>query len=105
MLFFLINGCRSMKLNLEQYKAFLDELAKNKKVELADVKKKMANCGPPGFTGGTGSGVRVIYYILLLVSAKIHVIILPVAHRASPCSFDQSVSRTVALVSYRTIFR
>lgn len=40
-----------MKLSLEQYKAFLDELAKSKKVELAEIKSKMANCGPPGVTG------------------------------------------------------
>ncbi|XP_012226072.1 tubulin polymerization-promoting protein homolog isoform X2 [Linepithema humile] len=47
---------KSMKLGVEQYKAFLDELAKSKKVELTEIKKKMANCGPPGFTGGA-SGV------------------------------------------------
>lgn len=41
-----------MKLGIEQYKAFLEELAKNKKVDLAEMKKKMANCGPPGVTGG-----------------------------------------------------
>ncbi|OXU19725.1 hypothetical protein TSAR_004953, partial [Trichomalopsis sarcophagae] len=42
---------KSMKLSLEQYKAFLDELAKSKKVELAEIKSKMANCGPPGVSG------------------------------------------------------
>ncbi|XP_020294794.1 TPPP family protein CG45057 [Pseudomyrmex gracilis] len=48
---------KSTKLNLEQYKTFLDELAKNKKVEVAEIKKKMANCGPPGFSGGaSGAG-------------------------------------------------
>ncbi|XP_043290046.1 tubulin polymerization-promoting protein homolog [Venturia canescens] len=48
---------KSNKLGLEQYKAFLEELSKNKKVELAEMKSKMANCGPPGFTGGTsGAG-------------------------------------------------
>ncbi|XP_011330934.1 TPPP family protein CG45057 isoform X2 [Ooceraea biroi] len=46
---------KSVKLNLEQYKAFLDELAKGKKVELAEIKKKMANCGPPGFTGSSSA--------------------------------------------------
>lgn len=50
---FFINN-RSTKLNLEQYKTFLDELAKNKKVEVTEIKKKMANCGPPGFSGGAG---------------------------------------------------
>lgn len=47
---------KSMKLGLEQYKTFLEELAKSKKVELAEIKKKMANCGPPGVTGTSGAG-------------------------------------------------
>ncbi|CAK9795131.1 Tubulin polymerization-promoting protein homolog [Anthophora plagiata] len=45
---------KSMKLGIEQYKTFLEELANNKKVDLATMKKKMANCGPPGFTSGAG---------------------------------------------------
>ncbi|CAK9824590.1 Tubulin polymerization-promoting protein homolog [Anthophora retusa] len=48
---------KSMKLGIEQYKMFLEQLANNKKVDLATMKKKMANCGPPGFTSGTaGAG-------------------------------------------------
>lgn len=48
---------KSTKLGLEQYKTFLDELAKSKKMELAEIKKKMANCGPPGVTAGaSGTG-------------------------------------------------
>ncbi|XP_011691973.1 PREDICTED: TPPP family protein CG45057 isoform X2 [Wasmannia auropunctata] len=47
---------KSTKLGSEQYKMFLEELAKSKKVELAEIKKKMANCGPPGVTAGTASG-------------------------------------------------
>lgn len=48
---------KSTKLGLEQYKTFLDELAKSKKMELAEIKKKMANCGPPGVTAGaSGAG-------------------------------------------------
>ncbi|XP_017891602.1 TPPP family protein CG45057 [Ceratina calcarata] len=48
---------KSTKLGIEQYKAFLDELAKSKKVNLTEMKKKMANCGPPGVTvGGSGAG-------------------------------------------------
>lgn len=43
-----------MKLGIEQYKTFLEELAKNKKVDLTEMKKKMANCGPPGVTGAAG---------------------------------------------------
>nr|XP_034179477.1 tubulin polymerization-promoting protein homolog [Osmia lignaria]XP_034179478.1 tubulin polymerization-promoting protein homolog [Osmia lignaria]XP_034179479.1 tubulin polymerization-promoting protein homolog [Osmia lignaria]XP_034179480.1 tubulin polymerization-promoting protein homolog [Osmia lignaria]XP_034179481.1 tubulin polymerization-promoting protein homolog [Osmia lignaria] len=46
---------KSMKLGIEQYKAFLEELAKNKKVDLAEMKKKMANCGTPGVTSGAGA--------------------------------------------------
>ncbi|XP_072759381.1 tubulin polymerization-promoting protein homolog [Anoplolepis gracilipes] len=46
---------KSTKLGLEQYKAFLDELAKSKKVELSEIKKKMANCGPPGVSTGSGA--------------------------------------------------
>ncbi|XP_011303011.1 TPPP family protein CG45057 [Fopius arisanus] len=41
---------KSMKLSMEQYKAFLEELAKAKKIELTEIKNKMANCGPPGIT-------------------------------------------------------
>ncbi|XP_003696054.1 tubulin polymerization-promoting protein homolog [Apis florea] len=45
---------KSMKLGIEQYKSFLDELAKSKKVDPAEMKKKMANCGPPGVSAGAG---------------------------------------------------
>lgn len=47
---------KSMKLNLEQYKTFLEELAKGKKLDLAEIKNKMANCGPPGVTGSSSAG-------------------------------------------------
>ncbi|XP_076295773.1 tubulin polymerization-promoting protein ringmaker isoform X1 [Lasioglossum baleicum] len=47
---------KSMKLGIEQYKAFLDELAKAKKVDLAEMKKKMATCGSPGVTSSTAAG-------------------------------------------------
>lgn len=47
---------KSMKLNVEQYKSFLDELAKAKKIELAEIKNKMANCGPPGISNVGGAG-------------------------------------------------
>lgn len=64
-LIFFILVHRSTKLGLEQYKTFLDELAKNKKVELTEIKKKMANCGPPGVTAGA-SGVRIKFIYLTL---------------------------------------
>lgn len=50
---------RSMKLGIEQYKSFLDELGKSKKVDPAEMKKKMANCGPPGVSAGAG-GVSIV---------------------------------------------
>lgn len=46
---------KSTKLGIEQYKTFLDELAKSKKVELTEIKKKMANCGSPGVTTGSNT--------------------------------------------------
>lgn len=46
---------KSTKLGIEQYKAFLEELAKSKKVDLAEMKKKMANCGPPGVSSGAST--------------------------------------------------
>ncbi|XP_071626484.1 tubulin polymerization-promoting protein homolog isoform X1 [Temnothorax longispinosus] len=48
---------KSTKLGVEQYKTFLEELAKSKKVDAAEMKKKMASCGPPGVTAGaSGAG-------------------------------------------------
>lgn len=42
---------KSMKVTLDDYQKFLEDLAKNKKVDVEDIKTKMANCGQPGFTG------------------------------------------------------
>ncbi|KAK9708312.1 p25-alpha [Popillia japonica] len=42
---------KSMKLGIADYKKFLDELAKAKKVELEEIKEKLAACGQPGVTG------------------------------------------------------
>ncbi|XP_017475787.1 PREDICTED: TPPP family protein CG45057-like [Rhagoletis zephyria] len=39
---------KAMKISYTDYNKFLDELAKAKKVELSDIKKKMAGCGAPG---------------------------------------------------------
>jgi len=58
---------------LEQYKIFLEELAKNKKMEVVEIKKKMANCGSPGFTSG-GGGVCI--QISLFNSAKLYSVLL-----------------------------
>lgn len=39
---------KSMKLSLSDYNKFLDDLATTKKVDLAEIKNKLANCGAPG---------------------------------------------------------
>lgn len=39
---------KSMKLSLSDYNKFLEDLATTKKVDLAEIKNKMANCGAPG---------------------------------------------------------
>ncbi|XP_052892475.1 tubulin polymerization-promoting protein homolog [Anopheles moucheti] len=44
---------KSMKLTLEDYNKFLEDLAKTKKVELDEIKNKMANCGAPGVHNAT----------------------------------------------------
>jgi len=46
---------KSLKLSLPDYQKFLDELAKAKKVEVAEIKEKMISCGPPGTTGTTAA--------------------------------------------------
>ncbi|XP_064541047.1 tubulin polymerization-promoting protein homolog isoform X2 [Drosophila montana] len=39
---------KAMKITLADYNKFLEDLAKTKKVELAQIKQKMAGCGAPG---------------------------------------------------------
>lgn len=39
---------KSMKLSPSDYNKFLEDLATTKKVDLAEIKNKMANCGAPG---------------------------------------------------------
>jgi len=46
---------KQLKLTLTDYQKFLDELAKAKKVDVAEIKEKMINCGPPGTTGTTAT--------------------------------------------------
>jgi hypothetical protein len=38
-------------LGVDDYNKFLEDLAKNKKVDLEEIKSKMASCGTPGLTG------------------------------------------------------
>lgn len=44
---------KSMKLSFEDYNKFLEDLAKTKKVELDEIKSKLANCGAPGIHNAT----------------------------------------------------
>lgn len=50
---------KSQKVGIEDYKKFLEDLAKNKKIDVEEIKNKLANCGQPGtHLGG------VIYIII-----------------------------------------
>lgn len=42
---------KSQKVDILQYKQFLEDLAKNKKCELQEFKDKMTHCGAPGHHG------------------------------------------------------
>lgn len=39
---------KSLKVGVDDYQKFLDELAKSKKVELDEIKRKLTTCGQPG---------------------------------------------------------
>ncbi|CAK1556290.1 unnamed protein product [Leptosia nina] len=39
---------KSVKVGIDDYQKFLEDLAKSKKVELDEIKKKMTTCGQPG---------------------------------------------------------
>lgn len=47
---------KQQKLGFDDYNKFLEDLAKNKKVDLEEMKSKMASCGSPGLTGVAGGG-------------------------------------------------
>lgn len=42
---------KAQKVGIVDYKKFLDDLAKNKKVEVDEIKRKLAGCGQPGHHG------------------------------------------------------
>lgn len=52
---------KSQKVDIIQYKQFLEDLVKNKKCELQDVKDKMTRCGAPGH-----HGIGVSFYFNLM---------------------------------------
>ncbi|CAF4822408.1 tubulin polymerization-promoting protein homolog isoform X2 [Pieris napi] len=41
---------KSVKVGIEDYQKFLDDLAKNKKVDIEEIKKKLTTCGQPGIS-------------------------------------------------------
>ncbi|PNF24185.1 TPPP family protein CG45057 [Cryptotermes secundus] len=47
---------KQQKLGVDDYNKFLEDLAKNKKVDVEEIKSKMASCGTPGLTGVSGGG-------------------------------------------------
>lgn len=42
---------KSLKVGIVDYKKFLEDLAKTKKIEMDEMKHKMSSCGQPGHTG------------------------------------------------------
>lgn len=39
---------KSQKVGIEDYKKFLEDLAKNKKIDVEEIKNKLSSCGQPG---------------------------------------------------------
>lgn len=56
--------CRSLKITLEDYKKFLEDLAKAKKVELSEIEQKLAGSGAPGIHGASVSSSHLKRNIL-----------------------------------------
>lgn len=42
---------KAMKVTFEDYQKFLEDLAKNKKIDVEEIKNKLASCSQPGLTG------------------------------------------------------
>lgn len=53
---------KAQKVGVEDYKKFLEDLAKNKKVDVEEIKAKMAGCGQPGTHLGGVSRVLIIFW-------------------------------------------
>jgi hypothetical protein len=51
-------------LGFDDYNKFLEDLTKNKKVDLEEMKSKMASCGTPGLTGVAVRKFALIIYIV-----------------------------------------
>lgn len=52
---------KSLKVSFSEYNKFLDDLAVTKKVELSEIKMKLASCGAPGVAHVSNVSFRFIY--------------------------------------------
>jgi hypothetical protein len=57
-------------LGVDDYNKFIEDLAKNKKVDLEEIKSKMATCGTPGLTGISVRTVRTYIYEMVDISYR-----------------------------------
>lgn len=58
---------KQMKVTCDDYQKFLEDLAKNKKVEVDEIKNKMASCGQPGFHGvGVSNSMHFLNLLFFL---------------------------------------
>lgn len=53
---------KSLKVGIEDYQKFLDDLAKSKKIELDDIKRKLTTCGQPGISTHVSFVLCTTYY-------------------------------------------
>ena len=44
---------KALKVTFDDYNKFLEDLSKNKKIDVEEIKNKLAACGPPGFSSVT----------------------------------------------------
>ncbi|KAK6632711.1 hypothetical protein RUM43_013481 [Polyplax serrata] len=44
-------GSRCLKISLDDYRKFVEDLAKSKKIDVQEIETKMSNCGAPGLHG------------------------------------------------------
>lgn len=54
-----------VRVGILDYNKFLDDLAKTKKIELSEIKSKMANCGAPGVLHTT---VSIYSYFFIIIN-------------------------------------
>ena len=64
--FIVVVVVRSLKLSLIDYQKFLEELAKAKKVDIAEIREKMIHCGPPiAAAAKTNVKQKIVFEILI----------------------------------------